>query len=78
MITTIQLHEETKNALEHAKETSAESYEEVIKKLLLLVDQQKRTQKQLLIEGCQEMAIDTLKITKEWEKTDATLDWEWN
>ena len=41
-------------------------------------EEQKRKQKELLIEGCKEMAEDSLRITKEWESTDATLDWEWN
>ena len=32
---------------------------------------------ELMIEECKEMAEESLKITKEWETTDATLDWEW-
>jgi hypothetical protein len=32
---------------------------------------------ELLIEGCKAMAEESLKITKEWESTDAELDWEW-
>lgn len=34
-------------------------------------------QEELLIEGCKEMAEENLKITKEWEATDNTLDWDW-
>ena len=30
-----------------------------------------------MIEGCKEMAADSLKITKEWEATDSRLYWEW-
>ena len=36
----------------------------------------RRGQEQLLIEGYKEMAEESLRITKEWESTDATLDWE--
>lgn len=77
MITTIQLTEETKKALERAKEKNTETYEEVIKMLLQQVEKQKREQKNLMIEGCIFMAEESLKITKEWETTDATLDWKW-
>lgn len=38
---------------------------------------QKRKQTELLIEQCKIMAEDDLRITKEWENTDNTLDWEW-
>ncbi len=38
---------------------------------------QKNEQEQLMIEGCKVMAEESLNITKEWEATDATLDWEW-
>ncbi len=37
----------------------------------------KKELKDLIIEGCKEMYDDMIKITKEWEATDATLDWEW-
>lgn len=77
MITTIQLSEETKNALEQAKEKNSQTYEEVIKMLLQQVEKQKREQEQLMIEECKEMAEESLRITKEWETTDATLDWKW-
>ena len=77
MITTIQLTEETKKALERAKEKGTETYEEVIKTLLQQVEKQKREQEQLMIEGCKEMAEESLRITREWETTDSTLNWEW-
>jgi hypothetical protein len=35
---------------------------------------QKRKQKELLIEECKKMAQESVKITKEWESTDAELD----
>lgn len=77
MITTIQIHGETKRALERAKASSAESYEAVIKKLLAFVESRQRSQEQLLIEGYKTMAADSIRITKEWDSTDAALDWEW-
>lgn len=74
MMSMIQIHQKTKKALERAKEKNTESYEEVIKKILYEMEQQKRKQEQLLIECYKEMAVDSLRITKEWEATDAMLD----
>lgn len=78
MITTIQIHENIKNALESLKETPKESYEEVIVKMMSKLEKQKREQRKLLIEGCKEMAEDSLKITKEFKHADAEIDWEWD
>ena len=77
MITTIQLNENVKNALDRMK-SSKETYEEVIINLMRTVEENKRKQRDLLIEGCKEMAEDSLRITKEWETTDAKIDWEWD
>lgn len=76
MITTIQLRQNVKNELDRLK-TDRQTYEEIILRLIKLAEQQKRKQKELLIEGYKEMADESLKITKEWETTDATLNWEW-
>ena len=76
MITTIQLRENVKNELDKLK-TNKETYEEVILYLMKTLEQNKRQKKELLIEGCKEMAEESLKITKEWEATDKNLDWEW-
>ncbi len=76
MITTIQIHKKVKDELDTLK-TENESYEEIILNLMKSVEKQKRQEKTLLIEGCKEMAKDNLKMTKEWETTDAKLDWEW-
>ena len=75
MVTTIQLNENVKNALDRLK-TNKETYEQVILNLMKIAEKQKREQEQLLIEGYKEMAEESLRITKEWETTDATLDWE--
>ena len=75
MVTTIQLNEDVKIALDRLK-TNKETYEQVILNLMEIAEKQKRGQEQLLIEGYKEMAEESLKITKEWEATDATLDWE--
>lgn len=77
MVTTIQLNEKVKDRLEQLKESRNQTYEDVILMLMQFVEQQKREQEELLIEGCKEMAEDSLRITKEWENTDRTLDWEW-
>jgi len=76
MITTIQLRDNVKNQLDRLKE-GRKSYEEVIIGLIGLAEKQKREKEALLIEGCKEMAEESLRITKEWEATDSSLDWEW-
>lgn len=78
MITTIQLNENVKKALDRMKEKDKETYEKVIVKMMNQIEEQKRKQKELLIEGCKEMAENSLKITKEFEVADAEIDWEWN
>ncbi len=76
MITTIQIHEDVKKSLDRFKEKK-ESYEEVILELMQAFEKQKREQKELLIEGCKEMAEESLKITKEFEAIENLDDWEW-
>ena len=68
MITTIQLNESVKNALDRLK-VNKETYEDVILNLLRIAEKCKREQKKLLIEGYKEMAEENLKIEKEWEGT---------
>jgi predicted CopG family antitoxin len=68
MVTTIQLNENVKNALDRMK-TNKETYEEVILNLMKIAEKNKRKQEELLIEGYKEMAEESLKIAKEWEGT---------
>ncbi len=76
MITTIQIDEGVKNALNRLK-TGKETYEEVILNLMNIAEKTKREQKQLLIEGCREMAKENLKITKEFEAIEDLDEWKW-
>lgn len=76
MVTTIQLNEDVKKALDRIK-TNKETYEEVIVNLMNIAEKCKREQEQLLIEGCKEMYEDMIRINKEWEVVDAEVDWEW-
>ena len=76
MLTTIQIHKETKDQLEAIKEKN-ESFEEVIERLIEKNEVEKRTNEKMMIQGCREMAEDSLRITKEWEPIDSKLDWEW-
>jgi hypothetical protein len=76
MITTIQLNENVKNALDRLKDKK-ETYEEVILNLMKIAEKCKREEEQLLIEGCREMAEENLKITKEFEAIEDLRDWEW-
>ena len=69
MITTIQLNEGTKNALLRLKDSEKQTYEEIILNLIKQSEIQKRKQEELIIEGCKEMAEDSLRIVKEWEGT---------
>lgn len=68
MVTSIQLNENVKNALDRMK-SNKETYEQVILNLMKIAEKCKREQEQLLIEGCKEMYNDMLKIAKEWEGT---------
>lgn len=68
MVTSIQLNENVKNALDRMK-TNKETYEEIILNLMKTAEKCKREQEELLIEGYKEMAEESLKIAKEWEGT---------
>lgn len=77
MITTIQLHDNVKKELDRLKEIKKETYEEIILNLLRLAEEQKRKQKELMIEGCKAMAKENLKIMKDFVHADSELDWEY-
>ncbi|MEK6917763.1 MAG: hypothetical protein AABW51_02340 [Nanoarchaeota archaeon] len=76
MVTTIQLNENVKKALDRMK-VGKETYEEVILSLMRTVEEQKRKHIELMIEGCKAMAEENLKITKEFEAIEDFRDWEW-
>ncbi|MEK6915521.1 MAG: hypothetical protein AABW89_03195 [Nanoarchaeota archaeon] len=77
MITTIQLNDNVKRELDRLKENSKNTYEEVIVKMIKQLDEQKKRQRDLLIEGYKEMAEESLNMTKEFEKIEEDFDWEW-
>ena len=76
MVTTIQLNEDVKNALDRLK-VNKETYEEVIINLMNLAEECRRNKEQFLIEGCKEMAEENLKVTKKFESIESLKDWEW-
>jgi len=76
MVTTIQLNENVKNALDRIK-SDKETYEQAILNLMKIAEQCKREQNDLLIEGCKVMAEESLKIAKEFEAIENLDDWEW-
>ena len=76
MVTTIQLNDGVKNALDRLK-TNKETYEQVILNLMKIAEKCKREQEQLLIEGCKAMAEESLRITKEFESIENISDWKW-
>ncbi len=79
MVTTIQLNESVKRELDKMKDSSRETYEDIILKMMIKINEEKRKHKELMIEGAKAMAEDSLRITKEWEATDAEMDkyWKW-
>lgn len=76
MVTTIQLDEGVKKELDKLK-NEKETYEQVILGLMKFSEESKRRNRELLIEECKVMAEESLKINKEWERTDTSLDWKW-
>lgn len=68
MVTSIQLNENVKKALDRLK-SNKETYEDVILNLMKFMEENRRKQEQLLIEECKEMYGDMLKISREWEGT---------
>ncbi len=76
MVTTIQLNENVKRALDRLK-SKKETYEEAIVKMMVQLEKQKRQQEKLMVEGCKEMAEENLKITKEFEVIEDLENWEW-
>ncbi len=68
MLTSIQLNENVKNALDRMK-SNKETYEDIIVNLMNYFEEQKRNQEKLLIEGCKEMYDDMLNVAKDWEGT---------
>jgi hypothetical protein len=77
MVTTIQLNEPVKIALDQMKDLKRQTYEQVILYLLEFVEYQKRKQEALMIEGYKEMAEESLKIAKEFDQIEDFRDWEW-
>lgn len=73
-ISTIQLREHVKRALDRLKQKSSESYEEVIVKLIDESEEKKRKRREIIREECKELSTEMLKITKEWEATDAIMN----
>ena len=76
MVTTIQLNENVKKALDRLK-TNKETYEEIIVKMINQIDEQKRKHIELMIEGAKKTAEESLKITKEFETIEEDFDWKW-
>ncbi|MFH1445147.1 MAG: antitoxin VapB family protein [Nanoarchaeota archaeon] len=76
MVTTIQLNEDVKKALDRMK-SDKETYEQVILNLMKIAEKCKREKEQLLIEGCKVMAKESLKVTREFEAIENLDEWEW-
>ena len=76
MITTIQIRENVKNQLDRMK-YGKETYEDIIIRMMNQIDEQRRKQTELMIEGAKETAEESLKITKEFGAIDEDFDWEW-
>ncbi len=77
MTSSIQLSNRVKETLATYKRNPRESYEEVIVNLISEIEKRKMVEEALLIEGYKEMAKESLKICKEFEKIEEDFDWEW-
>lgn len=77
MVTTIQLNENVKRALNRMKENSRQTYEDVIVSMMKKIKEDKKNFEELMIEGAKETAEESLKITKEFEAIEEDFDWEW-
>lgn len=69
MITTIQIDDGVKKALNRFKKNGKETYEQVIVNIIKEIEKQKRGRKELLIEGYKKMAKESLRVSMEWEGT---------
>lgn len=76
MVTSIQLNEHVKNALDRLK-SNKETYEDVIINLMKTTEKYRREQEYLLIEGCKVMSEENLKITGEFEAIESLDEWKW-
>ena len=76
MVTTIQLNENVKEALNRFK-TDKETYEQIIVNLMNQAEKRKKNYIELMIEGAKETAEESLKINKEFEAIEEDFDWEW-
>lgn len=77
MVTTIQLNNNVKKLLDNLKETGKETYEEVILNMMNQLEEKRRNEKEMLLAGYQEMADESLKISKEFESIEDLREWEW-
>lgn len=76
MVTTIQLNENVKKALDRLK-SNKQTYEDVILNLMKEVEENKMEQKDFLIEGCKVMANENVTIANEFESIEDLGKWEW-
>ncbi|MEX0920158.1 MAG: hypothetical protein WDZ69_01080 [Candidatus Pacearchaeota archaeon] len=76
MVTSIQLNEDVKKALDRLK-IGKETYESIIIKMLNQVEKKEMERKELMIEGAKEMAEGNLKITREFESIEDLNKWRW-
>jgi predicted CopG family antitoxin len=77
MITTIQLHADVKEALNRMKKTPRESYEDIIVRMMKMINKNKKEHEKLMKEGCIVMAEESKKLAEEWMEVSTSADWEW-
>ncbi len=68
------MKEDVKRELERLKNSSNETYEDVILSLMKIAEEQKRRQRFLLRDGYREMAAESLVVASDWDA--ASGDWE--
>jgi len=77
MTTTIQISHNVKEILKSMK-TGKETYEQIIFNMINEIKKRKTEQEEFLIEGCKEMAEDSLRICEEFKYVDVEVGCEWN
>jgi predicted CopG family antitoxin len=77
MITSIQIHKDVKQALYRMKTSPRESYEDIIVRMMKIINNNKKDHEKLMKEGCIAMADESKKLAEEWLEVSTNADWEW-
>lgn len=77
MISSIQVSDKLKKTLNNFRASPKESYEQIILKLINEIENQKSDYEKRLIEECQAISDESLRITKDFESIEDLDNWKW-